>query len=56
MGIFDSWTEILEAALPWSTAEAEVPVKEKEEEGEEEVCCDLFEFMAVVGRVEGGSR
>jgi hypothetical protein len=29
MGFFDSISDMLEAALPWSTAEAEAPKEEK---------------------------
>jgi ubiquinol-cytochrome c reductase subunit 6 len=31
MGFFDSISDMLEAALPWSTAEAEAPKEEEEE-------------------------
>ena len=30
MGFFDSISDMLEAALPWSTAEAEAPKEEEE--------------------------
>ncbi|XMA15659.1 hypothetical protein WAI453_008450 [Rhynchosporium graminicola] len=32
MGFFDSFSDLLEAALPWSTAEAEAPKEEEEKE------------------------
>jgi ubiquinol-cytochrome c reductase subunit 6 len=39
MGFFDSISDILEAALPWSSAEAEAPKEE-----EEEKVCAFFLF------------
>ncbi|KAN0106466.1 Non-heme 11 kDa protein of cytochrome bc1 complex [Hyaloscypha variabilis] len=35
MGFFDSISDMLEAALPWSTAEAEAPKEEEETKDEE---------------------
>ncbi|CAL3969175.1 unnamed protein product [Diplocarpon coronariae] len=32
MGLFDSFSDLLEAALPWSSAEAEAPQKDEEED------------------------
>lgn len=40
MGFFDSFSDLLEAALPWSSAEAEA---QKEEEEEDVTVC-LFYF------------
>jgi ubiquinol-cytochrome c reductase subunit 6 len=37
MGFFDSISDMLEAALPWSSAEAEAPKEE-----EEKVCASFF--------------
>ncbi|CZS95974.1 related to ubiquinol-cytochrome c reductase complex subunit [Rhynchosporium agropyri] len=36
MGFFDSFSDLLEAALPWSTAEAEAPKEEEEKEDEKD--------------------
>jgi hypothetical protein len=41
MGFFDSLSDMLEAALPWSQAEAEAP---KEDDSEEKVS-SLFSLM-----------
>ena len=39
MGFFDSFSDMLEAALPWSSAEAEA---QKEEEEEDSKVCLFF--------------
>jgi len=36
MGFFDSFSDLLEAALPWSNAEAEAPKEDEEVKDEEE--------------------
>lgn len=32
MGFFDSWSDMFEAALPWSSAEAEAQKEDEEED------------------------
>jgi cell division protein YceG involved in septum cleavage len=41
MGFFDSWSDIVAAATPWSMVEAEAP---KEEE-EEKVCAIFYSIL-----------
>lgn len=43
MGLFDSFAELVAAAMPWETVEAEAPPEKSEEkdEGGDEVCCWL---------------
>ncbi|KAK2627321.1 hypothetical protein QTJ16_003287 [Diplocarpon rosae] len=36
MGFFDSFSDLLESALPWSSAEAEAPVKEEDVQDDSE--------------------
>jgi ubiquinol-cytochrome c reductase subunit 6 len=35
MGFFDSWSELVAAATPWSTVEAEAPEKPEEKDDAE---------------------
>ncbi len=65
MGIFDSLSELLEAATPWSTVEAEAPTTrggasttktpadaDDEGEGEAKVCILFFNLFSVVEFVD----
>jgi hypothetical protein len=38
MGFFDSLSDIVAAATPWSTVEAEAPTTASKDKGEVEVC------------------
>lgn len=49
MGFFDSISDMLEAALPWSTAEAEAP----KEEGEEKVSACFLCLWRMADRYVG---
>jgi len=49
MGFFDSFNELMAAATPWATVEAEAPEKPEEKDDGSEVCsfgpaccCDLL--------------
>ncbi len=41
MGFLDSWSDLLEAALPWSNVQAEAP---KEDDEDVKVCAFNFAF------------
>ncbi len=49
MGFFDSFSDLLEAALPWSSAEAEA---QKEEEDEDVTVC----LLSCCARAVGGGE
>lgn len=49
MGFFDSISDMLEAALPWSTSEAEAP----KDEDEEKVGASILCVLRVVDRYIG---
>jgi hypothetical protein len=53
MGFFDSFSELVAAATPWSTVEAEAPEK-TEEKDDAEVC--LFCALGSIGGVQGCMR
>jgi len=42
MGFFDALSDLLEAATPWSTVEAEAPAEDKKDEENGEVCVFLL--------------
>lgn len=44
MGFFDSWSDMVAAATPWSTVEAEAPAKEEEKEEDKEKVCLMCLF------------
>lgn len=46
MGFFDSFSDLLEAALPWSSAEAEA---QKEDDEEDVKVCVISCFIRMVG-------
>lgn len=50
MGFFDSWSDLISAATPWSEVEAEAPAAPEEEE--EVKVCYVF-FARVLFRAEG---
>jgi hypothetical protein len=42
MGFFDSFSELVAAAMPWETVQAEAPEAEDEEKNEAGEVCVLF--------------
>lgn len=50
MGFFDSWSDLISAATPWSEVEAEAPAAAPAKEEEVEVCLMILLFLAVRGK------
>jgi hypothetical protein len=45
MGFFDSWSDLVSAATPWSSVEAEAAESAPAEEVESKVRCDHLLFV-----------
>jgi hypothetical protein len=52
MGFFDSWSDLVAAATPWSTLEAEAPATEEKEETSEVSVCFLSALGGVCRRMD----